>query len=83
MHIYGANPHALGCEVCKPALASIFVSLYNEPVLSIAAVSPAPSTATVSAITRVDAAVASPGGQTARARRREDDEDVLCKAQEE
>lgn len=34
MRTYGTNPRALGCEVCKPALASIFASLYNEPILS-------------------------------------------------
>ncbi|GAA5872094.1 hypothetical protein JCM8547_003101 [Rhodosporidiobolus lusitaniae] len=29
----GVNPDALGCELCKPAMASILASLYNEHVM--------------------------------------------------
>ena len=34
MRLYGKNPNSLGCEVCKPCLASIFASLNNEHVMS-------------------------------------------------
>ncbi|TFK74477.1 nitrite reductase [Pluteus cervinus] len=33
MHEAGANPHAIGCEVCKPAIGSILASLHNEFIL--------------------------------------------------
>lgn len=33
MQACGRLPNALGCEVCKPALASIFASLYNELIV--------------------------------------------------
>lgn len=29
----GRDPESLGCEVCKPALGSIFASLFNEHVM--------------------------------------------------
>ena len=31
---YGKDPNSLGCEVCKPALGSIFASLHNHHVMS-------------------------------------------------
>lgn len=34
MAAIGKQPDSLGCEVCKPALASIFSSLHNQHVLS-------------------------------------------------
>lgn len=30
----GTNPHAIGCEVCKPAIGSILASLHNEFIMS-------------------------------------------------
>jgi nitrite reductase (NAD(P)H) len=30
----GKDPNSLGCEVCKPAIGSIFASLWNQHVLS-------------------------------------------------
>ena len=30
----GSAPQSLGCEVCKPAIASILAGLYNKPILS-------------------------------------------------
>ncbi|WP_288433699.1 nitrite reductase large subunit NirB [uncultured Deinococcus sp.] len=31
--VLGAHGHGLGCEICKPAVASILASLYNEHIL--------------------------------------------------
>ena len=33
MHDAGKNPGSLGCEVCKPTVASILASLYNKHIL--------------------------------------------------
>ncbi len=33
MRATGTDPASSGCEVCKPALASIFSSLYNRHVV--------------------------------------------------
>ncbi|GAA6042045.1 hypothetical protein JCM8097_004077 [Rhodosporidiobolus ruineniae] len=33
MRAVGSDPNALGCEICKPAMASILSSLYNEHVM--------------------------------------------------
>ncbi|SPO06986.1 probable NAD(P)H-nitrite reductase [Cephalotrichum gorgonifer] len=34
MREVGTTPHSLGCEICKPAVASILASLYNEHILA-------------------------------------------------
>ncbi|GAA5967842.1 hypothetical protein JCM11641_005783 [Rhodosporidiobolus odoratus] len=33
MRAAGTNPEAIGCELCKPAMASVLASLYNEFVM--------------------------------------------------
>ena len=33
MHECGKDPESLGCEVCKPTMASIFASLFNQHVM--------------------------------------------------
>ncbi|KAG6812575.1 hypothetical protein H0H93_013791, partial [Arthromyces matolae] len=33
MEAIGVNPSSIGCEICKPAIASILSSLYNEHVM--------------------------------------------------
>lgn len=30
----GGNPKSIGCEICKPAVASILSSLYNEFIMA-------------------------------------------------
>lgn len=33
METVGVNPESQGCEICKPAIASILSSLYNEHIM--------------------------------------------------
>lgn len=33
MQTVGVNPESQGCEICKPAIASILSSLYNEHIM--------------------------------------------------
>ena len=33
MAAVGVNPESVGCEICKPAIASILSSLWNEHVM--------------------------------------------------
>ena len=35
METVGKNKTALGCEICKPAVANILASLYNEHVMKV------------------------------------------------
>jgi hypothetical protein len=62
-----------------PSIIPLLVQLIDQPILRITTIAPRPPT-TVAALSPksiVDTAVASPGGQAARARGREDDEDIL------
>jgi nitrite reductase (NAD(P)H) len=36
MEAVGVNKDSIGCEICRPVMASILSSLYNEPVMKTA-----------------------------------------------
>jgi hypothetical protein len=61
------------------SIIPLLIQLIDQPILRITAITPRPPTAitSLSPKSTIDTAVASPGRQAARARGREDDEDIL------
>ena len=67
------------CGYRTLSIIPLLIQLIDQPVLGIATIAPRPPT-TIGALSpksTIDTAVASPGRQAARARGREDDEDIL------